>query len=302
MKQEGQRKKGKDKLWYFTNGRDYENRIENLLLRYPRQNPYNKANWINWEMFPTPDGWQKYNNEIDNPIYQTKNDIYWWLKTSIFPYNYAPDDLVIDTEILINTIRNNFGLILTQEDLVGFIYTVQKHNHLTVCDEKGYRIKEELTCWTYNNVRFYGKDRNKIKAYIVKKYNISAYTTNKKYHYTDFCPHYNFLNYDEFCGIYKITNTQTNQCYVGQSVNIIERWEQHIKGNTTKLGKAFKDYGLENFTFEILEECSPLYLDIKEFEYIEKYDAYTLGYNSTRGNVNKVKMYKEWLLKHASEE
>ena len=30
-------------------------------------------------------------------------------------------------------------------------------------------------------------------------------------------------------GIYKITNTENNMCYVGQSVNIADRWRQHIK-------------------------------------------------------------------------
>lgn len=31
------------------------------------------------------------------------------------------------------------------------------------------------------------------------------------------------------CGIYKITNIETEQVYIGQSVNIAERWKQHIK-------------------------------------------------------------------------
>jgi len=31
------------------------------------------------------------------------------------------------------------------------------------------------------------------------------------------------------CGIYKITNLLTNECYIGQSVNISDRWKQHCK-------------------------------------------------------------------------
>jgi len=31
------------------------------------------------------------------------------------------------------------------------------------------------------------------------------------------------------CGIYKITNLTTEQCYIGQSVNCAERWKQHCK-------------------------------------------------------------------------
>ncbi len=31
------------------------------------------------------------------------------------------------------------------------------------------------------------------------------------------------------CGIYKITNSLTEQCYIGQSVNVSDRWKQHCK-------------------------------------------------------------------------
>ena len=30
-------------------------------------------------------------------------------------------------------------------------------------------------------------------------------------------------------GIYKITNLENGKCYIGQAVNVPERWRQHIK-------------------------------------------------------------------------
>ena len=92
-------------------------------------------------------------------------------------------------------------------------------------------------------------------------------------------------------GIYKITNVQTDKCYIGQSVDVYKRWSEHCKcglgidtppGN--KLYKAIQDYGLENFTFELITECSKEELDNKEKYFIELYQAKEYGYNGTAGN------------------
>lgn len=96
-------------------------------------------------------------------------------------------------------------------------------------------------------------------------------------------------------GIYKITNQLNGMCYIGQARDIASRWKQHAKacleidtpaGN--KLYKAAIQDGLTNFTFEILEECSPEELDEKEKFYINLYDSYNFGYNSNIG-ITKVK-------------
>ena len=62
------------------------------------------------------------------------------------------------------------------------------------------------------------------------------------------------------CGIYKITNLVTEQCYIGQSVNCSDRWKQHCKcglgieaSSTNKLYNAMQKDGVWNFTFELLE-------------------------------------------------
>lgn len=81
-------------------------------------------------------------------------------------------------------------------------------------------------------------------------------------------------------GIYKITNQLTDVCYIGQAVDIAERWKKHAKCGlgidtpvSSKLYQAMIKDGLENFTFEILEECSKAELDEKEKFYIELYQA-----------------------------
>lgn len=89
------------------------------------------------------------------------------------------------------------------------------------------------------------------------------------------------------CGIYKITNLLTDECYIGQAVDVYTRWNQHCKcglgidtpvGN--KLYKAMQEYGLDNFTFELVEECSQEELNEKERYFISLYQADIYGYNS----------------------
>lgn len=110
------------------------------------------------------------------------------------------------------------------------------------------------------------------------------------------------------CGIYKITNQINGHSYIGQSIFIEDRWRQE-KGRAFKedsseydktLSKAFRKYGLENFIFEILEECEPSELDEKEIYYISFYDTYFNGYNETTGGQgspnSSIKISKEQIL------
>ena len=85
-------------------------------------------------------------------------------------------------------------------------------------------------------------------------------------------------------GIYKITNKINNHSYIGQSRNIEKRWSNHIYHDKSRdeypLYRAFKKYGLENFNFEILEECSLNKLNEREQYYINFYKP---EYNQTIG-------------------
>ena len=100
----------------------------------------------------------------------------------------------------------------------------------------------------------------------------------------------NIIGTSTITGIYKITNQVTKECYIGQSVDISKRWKDHAKcglgidtpaGN--KLYKAMQTYGIWNFSWEVLEQCSKDLLDEKEKYYIELYDSYNFGYNSNTG-------------------
>ena len=89
-------------------------------------------------------------------------------------------------------------------------------------------------------------------------------------------------------GIYKITNLINNKIYVGQSIDIDERWKQHIykafnsneKGYNSIIHLAFRKYGIENFTLEVLEECKIEELDNKERYWIKELNSLEPnGYN-----------------------
>lgn len=75
------------------------------------------------------------------------------------------------------------------------------------------------------------------------------------------------------CGVYKITNIITNECYIGCSNNVERRLISHKKGlsSNSKLQDSIKKYLIKNFKFEILEECDKEELRIREYFYIEKY-------------------------------
>jgi group I intron endonuclease len=103
-------------------------------------------------------------------------------------------------------------------------------------------------------------------------------------------------------GIYCITNNINGKKYIGQSVNIKNRWQQekHLSGINKHLESAFQKYGLENFSFEVLEECQEKELNAKEVDYIKKFNSTNreMGYNQTTGGehfkvINKTPMSEE---------
>lgn len=100
----------------------------------------------------------------------------------------------------------------------------------------------------------------------------------------------NVLGGDTVIGVYKITNQKTKESYIGQSVDIKKRWCEHAKcglGIDTppqnKLYEAIKKYGIQNFSWELLEKCSKEELNEKERYYINLYDSVNYGYNSNIG-------------------
>lgn len=99
-------------------------------------------------------------------------------------------------------------------------------------------------------------------------------------------------------GIYKITNLTNGHCYVGQAVDIKSRWREHRfsarnpshKDHNTPFHRALAKYGEQNFSYEVLEECSRKELDEKEVYWIEKLSARENGnYNILRGGQDRIK-------------
>lgn len=92
-------------------------------------------------------------------------------------------------------------------------------------------------------------------------------------------------------GIYKITNLINNMVYIGQSIEVEERLLEHQRIPYRKdrptynypLYKDIRKYGLNNFSFEPLRECSKEELNSKEMEFVALYDSFNNGYNQTPG-------------------
>ena len=77
-------------------------------------------------------------------------------------------------------------------------------------------------------------------------------------------------------GIYKITSP-TNKIYIGQSINIEERFRSYKKlkncKNQIKLLNSFNKHGVLNHNFEVLEECEFEVLDERERYWQEYYNS-----------------------------
>ena len=90
-------------------------------------------------------------------------------------------------------------------------------------------------------------------------------------------------------GVYKLTNLKNQKVYIGQAADISERFKQHIKCGlgidtpSNMLYTAMIKDGVENFTFEVLEECDRATLNDREKYYISFYRAQEHGYNMSRG-------------------
>ena len=90
-------------------------------------------------------------------------------------------------------------------------------------------------------------------------------------------------------GIYKLTNLTNQKVYIGQAANLADRWKDHIKAGlgidtpNNMLYTAMMKDGVENFTFEVLEECERSELNDREKHYISFYGAQEWGYNMRKG-------------------
>ena len=88
-------------------------------------------------------------------------------------------------------------------------------------------------------------------------------------------------------GVYKITKKTNNKSYIGQSNDIVRRFEEHKYKIDIPIDMAIAKYGSDAFTFEILEECALNQLDEREIYWIAYYNTYKgFGYNCSPGGGN----------------
>ena len=91
-------------------------------------------------------------------------------------------------------------------------------------------------------------------------------------------------------GIYKITCLKTGEIYIGKSTDIKNRWQQHCKTvfncgtiASSLLHTKMKQYGIENFTFELVEQVPKDQLSEREKFYISFYQSKEVGLNERQG-------------------
>lgn len=181
--------------------------------------------------------------------------------------------------------------IQEEKDKLQDIRNLRKAAQEAITREK--EIKEQLNfyCLSIDD-----KDKNdiailnKIKTQLAKPRVLSMliWSTWFQKPMTSLCN--NILGLSAVTGIYKITNVITNECYIGQATDVAARMKQHAKcglgidtpaGN--KLYKAMQEYGIWNFSWELLEKCENSKLNERERYYIELYMSKDFGYNSNKG-------------------
>lgn len=87
------------------------------------------------------------------------------------------------------------------------------------------------------------------------------------------------------CGIYKIENNINHMVYIGQSINIENRFTQHKNNkNNYDIHVALQEFGVNNFSFDVVELCEKEQLNEREKYWISYYNCqYPNGYNKTPG-------------------
>ena len=89
--------------------------------------------------------------------------------------------------------------------------------------------------------------------------------------------------------IYSITHITDNKKYIGQTIDLSNRWYNHKndlkqnKHHSSKLQRAWNKYEEDEFKFDIIEEIDDVLLNEREKYWIQYYNSYENGYNETRG-------------------
>lgn len=108
--------------------------------------------------------------------------------------------------------------------------------------------------------------------------------------------------------IYRISNSVNAKVYIGKTNNPVRRWREHKLDSISsgsKLYRAMRKHGLDNFTFEIIYQFTDLttaYIEETEALFVQEYNSYCDGYNSTPGGGGNIqyKFGKDHALKSGS--
>ena len=104
--------------------------------------------------------------------------------------------------------------------------------------------------------------------------------------------------------VYKITNTVTNDFYIGSSKNVKHRWAEHKCQSTwnkypnNPLYLDMKKYGIDKFEFQILAEVEEGKLKDAEQKLIETLKP---TYNDRNANGLDIERYKEYKKEYQKE-
>ena len=105
---------------------------------------------------------------------------------------------------------------------------------------------------------------------------------------------------EKISAVYKITNTVTNDFYIGSSKDVKQRWRAHKKPSVWKnhpnnpMYIDMQKYGVDKFSFQILEEAEEAeenFLKVAEQQFIETLKP---TYNSNRANGWDIERKKEY--------
>ena len=105
---------------------------------------------------------------------------------------------------------------------------------------------------------------------------------------------------NKISAVYRIVNTVTGDFYIGSSKNAKKRWRSHKWSSTWKeypnspMYQDMQKYGLDSFSFEILEEVEAQYLKQEEQRLIETLNP---TYNDRNSKGRDVERRKELVRK-----
>ena len=110
--------------------------------------------------------------------------------------------------------------------------------------------------------------------------------------------------------INKATSKTSGKSYIGQTINLKDRMRSHRTAKDDyPFHAALRKYGFDDFEWTVIEDlgdnCSQELLDKREKYWIQYFNTYNNGYNSTLGGdnahslVNWIKTHKEENYKYA---